>query len=488
MISLKFVYSICMFLLLAAVGTDASGQDNAGSLPGKVDEMTLADCINIAVKENITIRNAYLDRVVQKYDLRVAEDQFMPKMLVNSGIQRSGGSTSSASTAAGLSAALSETLPIGTTINLTPSYSFNDLGGNNESRSYGWNVNLSQPLLKGGGWDVNTASLRMARMGEQNNILSLKATIMDTLSAVITSYRSYVQAIKALEISQQSFQRSKELVDINRELIDAGRMAPIDLVQSEADVANQEFSLLTAENSLDAARLALVKILDLDKKTLISPTQEFTIEPIPYTLEQAIKLALENRPDYQSALLGLELSKISLMLAKNSTLWDLSLSAGYGKDYFRGGVTGTNSDGHKWNTGLNLTIPFWDLAVEQGHLNAKISLQKTEINLKKQREDLEIEVQDALRNTEMNLRQVKLAQLSRELSVKKFEIESEKLKAGRSTNFQLVSFQNDLVNAQNNELNSIISYLNALTTFERTLGITLDRWGIALVERQGEYN
>jgi outer membrane protein TolC len=63
------------------------------------------------------------------------------------------------------------------------------------------------------------------------------------------------------------------------------------------------------------------------------------------------------------------------------------------------------------------------------------------------------------------------------------EIETEKLKAGRSTNFQLVSYQNDLKNAQKSELDAIITYQNALTTLESKLGITLDRWGITLAER-----
>ena len=104
-------------------------------------------------------------------------------------------------------------------------------------------------------------------------------------------------------------------------------------------------------------------------------------------------------------------------------------------------------------------------------------------SLSKQKEDIEIEIQDALRSAEMKHRQIKLAVLSRSLSEKKVEIETEKLKAGRSTNFQLVSYQNDLKNAQKSELDAITDYLNALTDLDSALGITLDRLGVALVER-----
>jgi len=49
---------------------------------------------------------------------------------------------------------------------------------------------------------------------------------------------------------------------------------------------------------------------------------------------------------------------------------------------------------------------------------------------------------------------------------------------GRTTNFQLVTFQNDLVNAQNNELNAKIAYLNALSGLDQIIGTTLDTWKI----------
>ena len=157
------------------------------------------------------------------------------------------------------------------------------------ARSFGWNATLTQPLLKGGGIDVNAASVTTARISEQSNILSLKSTLMSTLSSVVTSYRSYIQAIRALEISRQSLERSKDLVGTNRELIAAGRMAAIEMIQSEASVAQNEYNLLTAENSVDAARLALTKIMDIDKNTKLRPIEAKEIPPVPFNLEEGGK-------------------------------------------------------------------------------------------------------------------------------------------------------------------------------------------------------
>jgi len=447
--------------------------------------MSLAECIATAVRENRTIKNAYLDRILQKYDLRVSEDKFNPKLLLSPGIQISGGTgTTPTTSTANLTGTLTEQLPTGAAINLSANHDIINTERAPTGRAYGWNITLTQPLLKGAGFDVNMASVISARRNEQSNILSLKSTIMDTLTSVVTSYRSYIQAIKSLEISRQSLERSRELIETNKELIAAGRMAAIESVQSEADVAGKEFSLLSSENAVDAARLALTKAIDIDKNSRITPVEDTGIPPVPYTFEEGKKLAFENRPDYLSSLLGYENTKLQLVIARNSTLWDLSLTGGYGNSYTREGLPGSDSSSGAWNAGLTLSVPIGDLTIHQGLLSAEIALKKLENDLARQRESIEIEVQDALRSAEMNLRQIRLATLSRSLTEQKVEIETEKLKAGRSTNFQLVSFQNDLVNARNSELDAIITYLNALTALDRTLGITLDSWGVSLAERK----
>ncbi|QOX77979.1 TolC family protein [Trichlorobacter lovleyi] len=461
--------------------------------------VTLDTCISLALKQNRTIKNAYLDRVAQKYDLRVAEDTFVPTLVLTPSVSATGntaalgggtrtGNTNNTTLTSGAGATLAEKLPAGGNVSITGNYTVTGSEQLTPSRDYGWNISLNQPLLKGAGLDVNLEPVRAARVTEQLNILSLKSTLISTLTSVITSYRSYVQAVKSLEITRQSLERSRELVATNRELIAAGRMAAIEIVQSEADLANQEFQLLSAENNLDAARLALTKAIDIDKNTRLTPVVETEIPSVPYTIAQAKQLAFANRPDYQGSLLSLDNAKRALVISKHNLLWDLSLTGTYGETYNRFDSTSPVGSSGVWMAGLTLTIPFdnlWRTSSErQAYIAADINLQKQQNSIARQREDIEIEIQDALRSAEMNYRQIKLATQARVLSEKKVEIETEKLKAGRSTNFQLVSYQNDLKNAQNNELSAIITYLNALSTLESSLGITLDRWGITLSERK----
>ncbi|MBW2615623.1 MAG: TolC family protein, partial [Deltaproteobacteria bacterium] len=322
---------------------------------------------------------------------------------------------------------------------------------------------------------------------EKINVLSLKSTISDTITSAITAYRSFVEAQKQLEINRQSLERAKELLEVNKALISAGRMAKVDIVQTQSDVANREFGLLQAENALDAARLALLKVLDIDKYTMIVPVEKTEIKHVHPDLSRCQALALQNRRDYLQALLNLKTSELSLVVAKNNRLWALSLDGGYGisgEDEERiGGAWSTNANRSAWNVGLMVSIPLYgDLTREQTYIGAKISLKKAKISLEELKENIEIEVLDAVRDVGMKLRQVELARQARELSEKKLEIEKEKLKAGRSTNFQLVSFQNDLIVVQSSELNAIIAYLNAMTSLDNVLGTTLDTWKVEIKE------
>lgn len=446
-------------------------------------EMSLADTVRLSVKTSRTIASSYLDRIAQRYDLKVAEDIFTPKPVLITSAQKNVTKINGKETEnenATISGVITETLPTGGLLSLDASRSFDKTDDSSTLRTDSWNVSLIQPLLKGGGIEVATAPVRTARINENINVLSLQSTIMDTVTSVIVAYRSLLQANKQLEINRQSLERAKELVAINRELIAAGRLAEVEIVQAEADVSNREFDLLSAENSLDAARLSLIKLLDIDRHTMIVPTDKVGLEPAVLDYEQCRMLAFNNRPDYLSALWGLEVSKIDLMLAKNNKLWDLSLSGGYGGSDMQGSGNNTSN----WNAGIMLTIPLRDLTLEQGYISAKVNLDKTELSLAKLRDTIEIDTKDAIRDVETKMKQVALAEQSRKLSEKKLEIETEKMKAGRSTNFQLVSYQNDLVNAQNNELSAIITYLNALTSLDRTLGTTLAKWGISVNERK----
>jgi len=347
-----------------------------------------------------------------------------------------------------------------------------------------WKASFRQPLLKGGGIDVNTASVRIARHEELSNVMALKSTLINTITTVITGYRNFLRAKGQVKVSAASMDRTEKLLERSRLLIEAGRMAPLEIVQVEADVANKEFDHQVTLNTLDKARLNLLKILDIDKYTLVDPVREGEINPIHLDLEKSIEIALSNRPDYNQAKLALETSKINFMLAENNMLWDLSLDSSYQYTDTNDQLNNTGTTGESWSVGLNLKIPIYgDLTRKQRLVSAGINVKKAKLNLEELKDNIEIEIQDLIQEVDSRSKQLNLARLARKLSQQKLEIEQEKLNTGLSSNFQIVTFQNDLLRAQNSEIDAVIAFRNALTEVDQALGTTLDTWKIEFKKR-----
>jgi len=116
----------------------------------------------------------------------------------------------------------------------------------------------------------------------------------------------------------------------------------------------------------------------------------------------------------------------------------------------------------------------------QGEVQAQVNVRNQKIQLAEARQQLERDVANAVRDIGTRWRQYEIALRVLDLSRRKLEIEREKLTVGRSSNFQVLSFESDLRNAENARLNALISYLNAQAELDQTLGTTLQSWGISL--------
>ena len=239
-------------------------------------------------------------------------------------------------------------------------------------------------------------------------------------------------------------------------------------VQAEAEVANRELNLTRAQITLDSTRLALIDILDIDSRTRIRPVEELTVDPVALDVEASVEAALRHRTDYRQALLGIEDAETNLMLARNNRLWDLS--AAFSVDFDDRGDSRTGR--------LALTIPFGDPGGQAQYVNADIALKEARNDLAELRQTIDIAVRNAVRNAGVQFRQVELARRARELSEQKLAVEREKLARGLTTNFRVVTFEDNLVQAQNSEVDTIIAYLDALTALDQTLGTTLETWRI----------
>ena len=232
----------------------------AVSLNAQTIDLTLGDAVFLGLRDNRAIRSAYLERIAQKFDLRVEEDRFTPKLVLSGRhlANRNQDDRYRQSEVIPQATLLGE---YGTQFSLSWSNQLTQADRAGRTRNDGATFTVIQPLLRGAGRDVATAPVRLARLAEQANRLALKATVSDTITQVITAYRELLRAQEQLQIARDALERSRQLLAANRAMITAGRMAEFEIVQTEADVATQELAVEEAANQLDASRLELLRLL-----------------------------------------------------------------------------------------------------------------------------------------------------------------------------------------------------------------------------------
>ncbi|MGE8413387.1 MAG: TolC family protein [Pseudomonas sp.] len=461
--------------------TMRSSHERSALLSQQITNLTLGDAVYLGLRNNRSIRSSYLQRVAQKFDLRVSEDTFNPKLLIT-GNYRSSRSSDDIGQKANITPTTSLLGEYGTRLSMawTQDMSRADRAGRN--RSDGLDLSIIQPLLRGAGKDVTTAPLRMARINEQSNRLNLKAMVAQTITSIITAYRELLRSQEQLIITQDALKRAHALLDVNRALIAAGRMAEFEIVQTEADIASQELGVEEARNQMDLNRLSLLRLLALDLSSPIHASEALQASKITIDKSEALRLAQIQQPEYLASLLGSQLADLNLVIAKDQGRWDVNLVAGANQTRNRYDNDTRNDSERKWNgyTGVEVRIPIGDLSTRQAEVRARVNVEDQEIRLADARQVLERDVNNVVRDLGTRWRQYEIAQRASELSKRKLDIERDKLSAGRSSNFQVLSFESDLRNAENARLNALIAYLNAQTQMDLTLGMTLESWEIAL--------
>ena len=453
----------------AASWLPASGQERVGAGAGRLT-LTLDQAVGLALKNNRGLLDAQLSRSVQAFSLEVREDRYRPTL----GFQSSARTYKDRDTTADVDVATGLRIPTGGQVTLGWS---KPLAGQ-EDPSDTVTLTFAQPLLRGFGIDIDTAPLRTARLSEKIGVLSFREAIAGAVDSTVAAWRGLVRARRQLEIAEASLERAREQRETNRILIEAGQMAAREILQSDANVANREIALIEARNGVTEANYNLIGILDIDEATVVQPVASPASRRPPPSAADALDTALRHSPGFARAQLNREIAGIGLEVARNNQLWDLSLEARASRT---GGGSGETTD---YSAGLRLSAQLWDRSPELELMSAKANVRRAERALAEQRQSMGIAVRRAVYDLAVGLKRIELAGQALALAERKLEIERSKLQQGLSSTVQVGRFEEDLVSAQNAEVDALLAYENALTALDRTLGTTLETWNIS-VEQVG---
>ncbi len=357
-------------------------------------------------------------------------------------------------------------------------------------------LNVVQPLLRGFRIDGVRQQLQVSRKNREISDDQLRQTVANTMRSVKNAYWDLSFAISNLAVQQQSLELARQSLRDNRARVEIGTMAPIDIVQAEAEVAQREETLIVAESAIAAAQ-DRIRALIFDPSTpefwniAIEPTDAPAFQPVAVDLDAAIRNAMDKRTDLQQIRKTLEANDISIGYFRTLTLPQVDLQVNYGltglggtqflraSDGFPGTIIGETGRSYgsvlgdifqnqfpQWTVGLNFSYPL-GRSTQEAQL-ARARLQNTQA--KKQLDNLQLQavqqVRDLARQVTTNAKRVDATRASRQFAERRLEAEEKKFTAGMSTTFFVLQAQRDLAQARNNELQAVLDYNKSIVDFQ----------------------
>lgn len=351
-------------------------------------------------------------------------------------------------------------------------------------------VNLTQPLLRGFGLDANLVNLRVARANRSISEWQYRQTLINTVTNVIVTYSELVLAHDELRIALRSRELAARLVTEDQQRLKAGQGTESDLVTDRAEVAKFEPEVIETENGVRSTDNQLRQLLGEKSFPRDRPLLNVVAAPVPtVTVDPAgdYQEALNHRPDYQQARLGLAINRANAAAARNSLLPQVNLVAGYGYNGLAGTFAASREmvaqhDVPSSSIGLNFSIPIANAQARGQARAARLTQEQSEAELRDLEAQIALSVANAANQIEATHRRVLADQASYALANQALAGEEKGHQlANISTQF-VINAQENVENAEENLAGDRYSEAQAVAAYNQQLGLTLLRNHITLSE------
>lgn len=366
-------------------------------------------------------------------------------------------------------AAWSQRLPWGT------SYSVAWTGGRHASNSAlarfdtelqaGASATLVQPLLKGFRFDAARADHRTSLEAREIAGATLNTAIASTTLDVRRTFWLWVYTRDYLSVQRESLQMAQTLLDGNRTRVAAGAMAAVDVIEAQAEVARRSESIAIAEKAVaNAEDLMRTLIFDPADPRWSAPLEPTVIEPEPMAPAGLVERALGTRQDLAALRASTTIEDIALKRARNDTLPDASLRAGYsvhgigGADYRSVLDDLARTRYPAWSLELSVSYPIGQAKAEADAARASLRRQQAEAAVKAAEQRVAMEVRSAVREVDANHQRLELTATAVTLAERRLEAEQRKFTVGLSTSFFVFQAQRDLSQAREAALRATLDY------------------------------
>jgi outer membrane protein TolC len=499
------------------------------SVPGPTLELSLDDATARAIERNLDLAVERLNPQLQDYNIERLRAAYRPtvtstighRAVVQPPTNQLNGGIIVQNDNSTYNAGVIQALPWGGgeftfNFNNTKQVTNNAFANFNPLYNAAFASSFTQPLLRGFRIDGVRQQLQVTAINRDISEIEVRSRLAITVASVRGAYWELLFAVQAVDVARGSLELADKLVEDNRARVEVGTMAPLDIVQAEAEAATRRGALTQAEATMQTAELVLKRLIvsgtdDPVWRARITPIDRPEFRPEPLDVEGAVTRALGTRTDLEQARKTIDSNDVTIRFLRNSTLPAADLVANWGaaglggtafirgQGNLGGPVLGTIPGGYSnawntltgrdfpnWNVQLNLSYPLGGSAADASYARARIQRNQSTAQLRALELQVATEVTNSALQVESSLKRYEAAVVARELAQTRLSAEQSRFEVGLSTNFFVVQAQRDLATAQNVELRALLDYRRALVDYARVQEAPASRiQGITTIQTGG---
>ena len=409
-------------------------------------------------------------------------------------------------------------------------------GGTSAIYSSSLGIRYTQPLARNMRIDNTRRNLRIARRRLEQTDADFRRQATEIIAQVQRAYWDLVFALRDQQNRVANLDLTKENLRQVEARIEAGAAAPLARAEVATELANREGDLLLATQQVSIAenalkRLVLKESLSVEWQQSFVPTEKPAIDPVPVSLDDAIKDAMDNRHELRRLKLAADINAIDIKYFKNQTKPQVDFNSSFRLDGFsqsgqssvpfttnfftaqtdlallaalndtRAAVGGlqpiTNpeliippqpgfrlggfsqslsnmfrNDAPNFSFGLTFSFPFKNRTAEANLAGAVVQENQIAAQVRAQEQVIIVEVRNAVQAVETTRQRVLTARRARENAEIQLDGERKLFDSGKSTTFLLFQRENALTNARNAEIRAETDYSKAISDLQRVTSTT----------------
>jgi outer membrane protein TolC len=396
----------------------------------------------------------------------------------------------------------------------------------------------TQPLWRGLRIDNNRRTIEIAKKNLSLSDAQFRQRAIEVISQVEQTYWDLVFALRNLQVQIDAVKQARTQLESNQRLVAKGVLAPVDIIAASTQVTSFEQNVYTAQEAVTRAENTLKTLILPDRTAALwsrplTPVTPVNLEAPRVPLEQALSVAINNRPELAQLQTNAEINEIDARYYRDLTKPQIDLIGTYTATGLAGapttpsGTTGTSSNAElrarvnqlsalaglpplttttstgsvnpnligglpqsltnliqadypTYRVGVRVELPLRNRTA-QANLGRALAQGTGIRNQRAQQEQLiEADVRNstqALRSAEARLASAAATRASTE---QQYESEQRQFRAGTTTVFLVLQRQNELLAARGRELQAQTDLNKAIAEFHRATGNTLQANHVAV--------